>query len=489
MKLLAADNVNDTYHPLFNAARTPKRTRLSRSALLSREEVIAALRAALCRPELSPKQWQLEAAYRLLQGADGVVAAGTGSGKSLFWWIAALAMSEACFVVIEPIPAWLLNKYAAKLKAAGIDAVAINKESMKHGSETTESNVLASVKSGQTRFIFVSPEMMLLNEAVNRAVCESKWSKNVRAIIFDETHIVYDWGIKPSKNSGAAFRPEYGKAAILRARFRGDIPVLALSATLCGPCLLAIVKALGFGRLPFFCLDAERQQDRCSYDIQAIRHPLRGMRGLAETLPSNPSTVDDLPRSLIFVNTKAETRQGLRSLRSILPPSLRDAVQRVTGDDSASRVQEILRQFREGSVRVIVCTEALGMGVDLPNIDLVIQWRLPRDFKDLVQHFGRAARTPGAKAHVLLLYDDWTERVAHAGATTSTLQARWNKIDPLLREWLSPKRCKRKALDELLALDFKALESIIADGTSSTSVSTDISDLCRTQPHFFFWHG
>ncbi|KAL9934239.1 hypothetical protein V8E36_006695, partial [Tilletia maclaganii] len=50
-----------------------------------------------------PRQWQVEAAYRLLHGADGVVVAGTGSGKSLIWWIAALTSPESCYVVIEPI--------------------------------------------------------------------------------------------------------------------------------------------------------------------------------------------------------------------------------------------------------------------------------------------------------------------------------------------------------------------------------------------------
>ncbi|KAL9934240.1 hypothetical protein V8E36_006696 [Tilletia maclaganii] len=270
-------------------------------------------------------------------------------------------------------------------------------------------------------------------------------------------HVVYDWGIKLSKRDGSAFRPEYGKASILRARFRADIPVLAVSATLCGPCLPAICKSLGFGRLPFFALDAGRHRNGCSYDIQPLRHPLRSMLGLAEMLPSRVRSLKDIPIALVYVNTRAETRQG-----------------------------QILRELAEGSVRVVLCTEALGMGIDLPIIDLVVQWRLPRDFKDLVQHFGRGARGPGTKTRALLLCDDWVHQAAHGKTLNSSLRARWEQVDPLLREWLSTSRCKRRALDELLALDFKVLRDSI-DASSKTVELEDLTALCQDRSQSFFW--
>ncbi|KAL9935856.1 hypothetical protein V8E36_005433 [Tilletia maclaganii] len=440
--------------------RQAKRARNSDSVLLSRTDVVAVLRAALGRPDLEPKQWQLEAAFRLLQGADGIIAAGTGSGKSLIWWTAALASPTAAFVVLEPITSLAVEQVrsspvlviyvfenAAKLQAAGIGAVAINADTVRDGSgaQQPDADALAAVKAGRVRFVFISPEMLLLNGAVSHAVCEGSFSKRVAGIIFDEAHIVYDWGIKPSKNNGAAFRLEYGKAAMIRARFTAAVPVLA-----------------------------------------ALRHSVKPMLGLAEVLPANVAQIENIPKTLIYVNTRSEARRGVQSLRRLLPRRLHAAVQRITGDDSARRSQEMLEKMRQGAVRIIVCTEALGMGVDLPCIDLVVQWRLPRDFKDLVQHFGRGARGHGTKAQALLLYDEWVKRASQGEPLSASLQERWLKIDPLLRQWLSTKTCKRRTMDDLLALDFDALATSLGQ-TSKAAISADLAKLCQNRPEIFMW--
>ncbi|CAD6904368.1 unnamed protein product, partial [Tilletia caries] len=103
--------------------------------------------------------------------------------------------------------------------------------------------------------------MLFNNSRVSTAVTGSRWAKDLCAIVVDEAHVVYDWGIVRSNSNKAPFRPEFGKLAVLRAKFNSNVPLLAMSATLNGPSLPAICTALQFGRLPFFALDVGKERD------------------------------------------------------------------------------------------------------------------------------------------------------------------------------------------------------------------------------------
>ncbi|KAE8215988.1 hypothetical protein CF319_g8964 [Tilletia indica] len=257
----------------------------------------------------------------------------------------------------------------------GISAIAANEDTLKPSRRGAVPNkdVLGLVKLNKIRVVLVSPETLSMNKQLGKLLLEGPWSRFLAAIIVDETHVVYDWGLALGKRkSQSAFRPEYGKLAKLRATVPDRVPILAVSATLCGPCLPAICKSLGFGRRPFFALDAGRERDGCSYDIQSMRHPSSTYLDLVELLPSSPKELRDLPKALIYTNTRAEADDAAEVLRARLPKELRSTVDSMTARDSTKHKEAILRRLRSGDLRIVAATEALGMGIDLPDVDLVV---------------------------------------------------------------------------------------------------------------------
>ncbi|KAL9938451.1 hypothetical protein V8E36_003074 [Tilletia maclaganii] len=168
------------------------------------------------------------------------------------------------------------------------------------------------------------------------------------------------------------------------------------------------------------------------------------------------------------------------ALRGHLPHHLRNAVESFTAGDGLHHKRGIMRKFRGGEIRIVVATEALGMGIDLPDVDMVIQWQMPKDFTELVQHFGRAARGSGTTAKALLLCDSWIDQVRSllrasttASSTTPStkkLLDRWFALDRPLREWLACEGCLKTKLAELLRLDWSVLPHNI-DDTAATPIS------------------
>ncbi|KAE8181595.1 hypothetical protein CF336_g8865, partial [Tilletia laevis] len=448
-----------------------------------------------------PKPWQVEAVYRLLGGMDGVVAAGTGSGKSMIWVFASLLLRlpKANFLVITGLKEIQLEQTNI-LHELGISAVALNADTLGaecprrrlihgRGSKERAFNPIREIENNTAQVVFLSPEVLFHNTRVGKAVSESIWARDLRAVVVDEAHLVYDWGIA-SGSGRAAFRPEFGKLGLLRAKLNANVPLLAMSATLSGPSLPSICSALQFGRLPFFALDVGKERDGCTYDIQPFRHAASSFHDLLTILqPRDGSNV--LPKTIIYVNSRSKATMAAELLRQHLPESLRDQVASFTAMDSAYEKRKTMAGLRSGSIRVVFATEALGMGIDLPDVDMIIQWELPKDFRGLVQHFGRGARGPGSRAAALLLCPDWVERCrnfykarrAHeaspesappASSLTPHLQQQWSNLDTQLTTWLSTPGCLRVAITDLLRLDFKpVIQTVEPHNPTPPSVSTE----------------
>ncbi|KAE8257537.1 hypothetical protein A4X13_0g2294 [Tilletia indica] len=351
-----------------------------------------------------------------------------------------------------------------------------------------QNDVLSLIRSGSIKVVFACPEAVFSNRAVSSVLCDGIWGEELSGIVVDEAHVVYDWGIT-SRGSRSAFRPEYGKLALLRAKFGSQVPVLAVSATLSGPCLPAICSSLGFGRLPFFALDVGRQRDGSSYDIQKIQHPVDTYLDIAELLPGNCSSIEEIPKTLIYVNTKREALDVADAIRTTLPNNLGSAIKSLTASDSPYEKAQVLSGLRSSQVRVVAATEALGMGIDLPDIDMVIQWKLPRDFKTLVQHFGRGARGENAHSRAILLCESWAMQVRDFKMKPSTalvpanlpsklFRERWDKLDDELKMWLTAAECIKKATASLLALNF----ADIATATENHSQQIPTSIIINNGP-------
>ncbi|KAE8217964.1 hypothetical protein CF319_g8065 [Tilletia indica] len=399
----------------------------------------------------------------------------------------------------------------------GIKAVAINAETLKpkvnqsrNGQAPgTPSKVkvdwedpVQMIESGAVQVVLTSPEILFNNARVNKAVCEGNWAERLRAIIVDEAHVVYDWGIVKSRKT-SAFRPEFGKLAMLRAKFGSRIPLVAVSATLCGPCLPEICSALQIGRLPMFALDVGKERDGCVYDIQAFQHAASSFLDLVELLPSASSSSHQLPKMLVYVNSRIKAADGADVLRQHTPAELRGAIASFVATDSGRQKKLVMDGLRSGKIRIVVSTEALGMGIDLPDVDMVVQWELPVDFKSLVQHFGRGARGIDTQAKAVLVCSSWVLQCRDAlrksapGATLTTGAAinakilkQWESLDSNLRSWISDRGCLRTAMHDLLALKFSDIPTPKNQGpVKVSSEPIGLGPIAETTDHYVFWRN
>ncbi|KAL9936102.1 hypothetical protein V8E36_004944 [Tilletia maclaganii] len=447
----------------------PRQSNSRAKELKAPSALSAALRDAFGSP-ITPKDWQMRGAYLAASGWDGLIAAGTGAGKSMLWILLSLLLSDANFLIITP-----------KLRKLKISAVAINADTLKKPqrsrSKKAAPDVLSLIEHGNARVIFAAPETLISNPKVARTLCEGSWADKLQALIIDEAHTIYDWGIVAKKGSGP-FRPSFGRIELLRAWFRDNIPVLAVSATLCGPTLLSVSRSLSLGRRPLFAFDVGKERDGCCYDVQAFRHPATSFRDLIEIMPEGVTSAKQLPKALVYVNSRALAHVGVQALREHYGSEFDSAFAAFTADDTARQKRRTMEHFKTGTTRIVIATEALGMGIDLPDVDLVVQWQLPKDFKTMVQHFGRGARGLDSRATALLLYDSWIEKTRslcrkskeHQLVGASKTQAeKWAALEPLLRSWLTDERCWRDSLVSLLAVEFGDLPR----SEASISISTE----------------
>ncbi|KAL9938449.1 hypothetical protein V8E36_003072 [Tilletia maclaganii] len=279
--------------------------------LMSVEELISAARTAFRDSSFQPKGWQLQGAYMAATGWDGIVAAGTGSGKSMLWILSALMNKDANILVIAPLKA-IQQEQVKKLRRMGISAVALNSDTIGRGKirfrRTSKSSLdpIQKIHRGKAQVVFAAPETLITNAAVCKAICESAWAKKLAAIFGDEAHIIHAWGMA-SSSGRAPFRPAYGKLSTLRARFSCHVPMIAVSATLVGSYLPSVCSSLSYGLRPFFAMDVGKERDGCVYDVQTFQHTASSFIDLLEMLPTNPHALVHLPKMLVYVNSRVVT--------------------------------------------------------------------------------------------------------------------------------------------------------------------------------------
>ncbi|KAE8228779.1 hypothetical protein CF326_g6276 [Tilletia indica] len=481
--------------PVSLAHLSGQRLRVRRSApgILDRKSLIAALRTASKNLNLTPKDWQLEACYRMLAGWDGIVAAGTGTGKSLVWCLAALAAKTSTLLVVTPLKA-IQNEQVRNLRRLGIKAVALNENTLRANNTRTllgrlqhkrhrpaRRDVLLQIIQGRVQVVLASPETLLRNPRVSKLIYTTPWAKSLVGVFVDEAHVVDDWGREQMNRGGkdaAPFRPEYGKIGLIRARFGASVPVIALSATLPSSTLREVFHGLEFGRLPFFALDVGVEREATSYEVEPMKYSARSYADLAELFDHGACSPSDLPQTLVYVNTRKEASTAAAALKRLMPSIFHSSITSITALSSDHHKRKVLKHlFPCGKIRVLIATEAVGMGVDLPSVDMVVQWRLPKNFKTLVQHFGRGARRIGQRARAVLLMDHRQLNQLRAEEVSTELESTSSsddhpKHDPLLRNWVTSQSCQQKALRYTLKLDFDRLRSLL--GTSTAVAAKDI---------------
>ncbi|MBM3415347.1 MAG: RecQ family ATP-dependent DNA helicase [Bacteroidetes bacterium] len=305
----------------------------------------------------------------VLDGKDVLALMPTGGGKSLCYQVPALMKDGLC-LVISPLIA-LMKDQVENLRRKNITAFAIysgmsRKEVINTFKVAAESNC---------KFLYVSPERLetsLFKEYLP--------GLNINLVAVDEAHCISQWGYD--------FRPPYLRIAALRKELPG-IPLLALTASATPDVQTDICEKLEFSGPRIFRQSFERPN--LSFSIFRTDSKINKVIEILQKVPGS---------SIIYCRSRKRAKEISELLK--LQQISADYYHAGLPQEERSRKQE---EWVSNKTRVIVCTNAFGMGIDKPDVRTVIHADVPDCVENYYQEAGRAGRD-GKTAYAVLLYDD-----------------------------------------------------------------------------------
>ena len=307
-------------------------------------------------------------------GRDTLGLMPTGGGKSITFQVPALAMEGVC-IVITPLIA-LMKDQVQRLRRLGIRATAIYS-----GMSRQETLVaLDNCVLGGIKLLYVSPERLASEQFQVKLR-----HMHVSFITVDEAHCISQWGYD--------FRPSYLEIANIRKLLPG-VPILALTATATPRVIDDIQEQLQFQQKNVFKMSFERKN--LAY---IVRHTSDKQAQLLHILNAVPGS------AIVYVRSRRRSKEIADYLNSQLyDPSAKQkpATYYHAGLDHSVR-DDRQTDWQQDKVRVMVATNAFGMGIDKPDVRLVIHMDCPSSIEAYFQEAGRAGRD-GKKAYAVMLY-------------------------------------------------------------------------------------
>ncbi|KAJ7260767.1 P-loop containing nucleoside triphosphate hydrolase protein [Mycena rebaudengoi] len=434
---------------LLQAAREKAREKTKYDSEATRRDLARLFEEEYGKP---PYEWQIDVSEALILGLDCIVIAGTGAGKTIPFMMPLLLHREKFVLIISPLKI-LQGDQEKRFSKMGLPAAAVNGDTFSRELKTW----LRSDVTGQ----------------------------RILGVIVDEAHCMSQWG--------GDFRPHYALLNRLRSLVPVGIPFLATTATAGASALTDICKGLNMDLDDTYFLNLGNDRPNITPSIVQMKGS-KDYDALNGQLP-DPSTVHspaDLPKTITFTNAIKKTQVICRHLRRLYPNLPRNSIDFLHAHRSAKAKRRIMKQFRKGKIRILVATEAAGMGADIPDIELIIQFGVPSSLSVWIQRAGRAGRSPHIRARAIMLVevsmfqrvkrrkganntenepppeaadsdsssesdldDEGRVRAPTAAAAPTAVEddgKEWKKkVDPTLREYIETKDCRRDMTDKYFA--------------------------------------
>ena len=303
------------------------------------------------------RQHQQEIVEAAIYGHDTLALLPTGGGKSICFQVPGIAREGVCLVV-SPLIA-LMEDQVQNLKRKGIKA-----ELIVSGMSLKEIDIiLDNVRFGQVKFLYTSPERLKSNLFLERFKL-----MNVGLIAVDEAHCISQWGYD--------FRPSYLDIANLR-EIHPNTPIIAVTATATSRVKKDIVTYLNLKSHRYFEGDFARKN--LSYEVYHVENKEKAILYMANKMKDYCGIV------------YCQTRKSTKHIAQLL---LANGIQAGFYHGGLTREQRTLKQDQwiKNQLRVIVATNAFGMGIDKPDVRYVLHYEFPDSLEAYYQEAGRAGR-------------------------------------------------------------------------------------------------
>lgn len=332
--------------------------------------------------QFSLKPFQEKVINQVILSGSTLAVMPTGGGKSLIYWVTAKALKGTCLVV-SPLIA-LIDEQAEKLTASGCNVLAI------HGGMGASEQIkqLKAFAKGESNpdFIFVSPERMATDGFFE--YCISLQKDKIKLVVIDEVHCISQWGFD--------FRPFYKHIpTFLESVFKNQRPkVLGLTATINPRELIDITNDFQIDKNSILKDDVLLRFD-IDLKVEKLTNEDEKRERLWEIIDDHKNE-----KVLVYLYRKYH-KGGVEDLCEVANQNGFNALS-FHGDMTSSERQRIISEYRDGSTNLVFATNAFGMGIDIPNIRVVIHFMLPESIEQYYQEIGRAGRDQkGAIAYML----------------------------------------------------------------------------------------
>jgi len=316
-------------------------------------------------------QWEILSSA--LEGRDVMAVLPTGGGKSICFQLYAV-LAKKLVVVVSPLIS-LMNDQVRGLGAKGVESGCM------HSGQTWEETRIVYMRMKEHRetgfLLYVSPE-----RAVSDSFMESMGDVDIGLFAIDESHCVSQWGHH--------FRPEYGRLSHLRT-WRKNVPMMALTASATPIVLTDIARQLGLNRPDMHVHGFYRKN--LYYQVETCKDDKMKHVWLRKAIEQTPTG-----RIIVYTGTRKDCSE-ISGVISVYESSV-GIYHAGMSTEERKQAQE---DYSEGRIRVLVATNAFGMGIDHPDVRLVVHFRIPSNIDSLYQEMGRSGRD-GLDSTCLMLY-------------------------------------------------------------------------------------
>ncbi|KAF7293390.1 ATP-dependent DNA helicase RecQ [Mycena indigotica] len=342
---------------------------------------------------------QMQPALALQSGKDVVHLSATASGKTMTFL---LRLLMACRdgedkMVFGITPLVMIGKQMeVQLAKVGIKSVNLT-------AENNKPEIYQAIIRGEYQVVTASPEI-LDGDRFHNLWKQQKVKDRLLYIVFDEAHCITTWG--------KTFRPHYLRVGNLRHLLPPHVLFFVTSATIPEWMLHEIKSILrlrsGDGSAYFI---HSNDCPNIRLLVRPMQYAVASYKDLAFLIPPGFKSLDSPPpKFLVFFDSIPACEDAIEYLRSRLPSTLRAKLRYFHATMTSEYRADTFEAFKSGQIWGLAVTDAFGMGLDLPDVEIVVQYRLTRggDACTLWQRIGRAARDPAIEGTAVVLVDEST---------------------------------------------------------------------------------